>query len=109
MAKQRISYVPIEKMDAAMQEEMRRCQREGTPRPESQAIRARRERIAHLLGDLLEQGAASGALRKVDPVLGPTLLIGMVWGATLNHAHEVPAEVLAGRVTDLALHGLLLT
>jgi AcrR family transcriptional regulator len=75
----------------------------------SQAIRARRERIAHLLGDLLEQGAASGALRKVDPVLGPALLIGMVWGVTLNHAHELPAEVLAGRVTDLALHGLLLT
>ncbi len=40
MSKQRISYVPLEKMDAAMQEEMRRCQREGTPRPESSAIRA---------------------------------------------------------------------
>jgi alkylhydroperoxidase family enzyme len=40
MPKQRISYVPIEKMDAAMQEEMRRCQREGTPRPESTAVRA---------------------------------------------------------------------
>lgn len=40
MAKQRISYVPLEKMDAAMQEEMRRCQREGTPRPESSAVRA---------------------------------------------------------------------
>ncbi len=40
MAKQRISYVPIEKMDAAMQEEMHRCQREGTPRPESSAVRA---------------------------------------------------------------------
>ena len=40
MAKQRISYVPLEKMDAAMQEEMRRCEREGTPRPESSAVRA---------------------------------------------------------------------
>jgi len=40
MAKQRISYVPFEQMDAAMQEEMRRCEREGTPRPESSAIRA---------------------------------------------------------------------
>jgi alkylhydroperoxidase family enzyme len=37
---QRISYVPIEKMDPAMQEEMRRCEREGTPRPESSAVRA---------------------------------------------------------------------
>jgi len=40
MAEQRISYVPVEKMDAGMREEMGRCQREGTPRPESSAIRA---------------------------------------------------------------------
>jgi alkylhydroperoxidase family enzyme len=40
MTKQRISYVPIEKMDAEMRREMERCQREGTPRPESSAIRA---------------------------------------------------------------------
>ncbi|MCC6779666.1 MAG: carboxymuconolactone decarboxylase [Hyphomicrobiales bacterium] len=37
---QRISYVPLEQMDPAMQEEMRRCEREGTPRPESSAVRA---------------------------------------------------------------------
>jgi hypothetical protein len=40
MAKQRISYVPLENMDAKMRAEMERCQREGTPRPESSAIRA---------------------------------------------------------------------
>jgi alkylhydroperoxidase family enzyme len=40
MDKQRISYVPLEKMDAAMRAELERCQREGTPRPESSAIRA---------------------------------------------------------------------
>ena len=40
MAKQRISYVPLEMMDAEMRKEMERCQREGTPRPESSAIRA---------------------------------------------------------------------
>src|SRR5689334_14228211 len=40
MAKQRISYVPLEKMNAKMRQEMERCQREGTPRPESSAIRA---------------------------------------------------------------------
>src|SRR4030088_2842672 len=39
MAKQRISYVPLEKMDAEMRKEMERCQREGTPRPESSAVR----------------------------------------------------------------------
>jgi AhpD family alkylhydroperoxidase len=37
---QRISYVPVEDMDERMQEEMRRCAREGTPRPESSAVRA---------------------------------------------------------------------
>jgi alkylhydroperoxidase family enzyme len=40
MAKQRISYVPLEKMDDPMRAEMERCQREGTPRPESSAVRA---------------------------------------------------------------------
>ena len=39
-AKQRISYVPIEDMTPEMRAEMERCAREGTPRPESSAIRA---------------------------------------------------------------------
>ena len=38
--KQRISYVPLEAMTPEMREEMERCAREGTPRPESSAIRA---------------------------------------------------------------------
>src|SRR5215470_11992617 len=40
MAKQRISYVDVQRMDAEMQKEMDRCRREGTPRPESSAVRA---------------------------------------------------------------------
>src|SRR6185312_14446688 len=40
MAKQRISYVPLDKMTPKMRQEMERCQREGTPRPESSAVRA---------------------------------------------------------------------
>jgi hypothetical protein len=41
MPKQRISYVnPATITDAAMLEELDRCRREGTPRPESSAIRA---------------------------------------------------------------------
>ncbi len=40
MPKQRISYVPLEKMTPAMHAEMERCAREGTPRPESSAVRA---------------------------------------------------------------------
>ena len=38
--RQRISYVPLEDMTPEMQEEMARCAREGTPRPESSAVRA---------------------------------------------------------------------
>jgi alkylhydroperoxidase family enzyme len=38
--RQRIRYVPLEAMDARMRAEMNRCQREGTPRPESSAVRA---------------------------------------------------------------------
>ncbi|HEX7188577.1 MAG TPA: carboxymuconolactone decarboxylase family protein [Actinomycetes bacterium] len=37
---QRISYVPLEDMDERMQQEMHRCAHEGTPRPESSAVRA---------------------------------------------------------------------
>ena len=37
---QRISYVPLESMTSEMLEEMHRCVREGTPRPESSAVRA---------------------------------------------------------------------
>jgi len=36
----RISYVPLDAMDPRMRAEMERCQREGTPRPESSAVRA---------------------------------------------------------------------
>jgi alkylhydroperoxidase family enzyme len=36
----RISYVPLEQMDESMRAEMERCAREGTPRPESSAVRA---------------------------------------------------------------------
>jgi alkylhydroperoxidase family enzyme len=38
--KQRISYFPLDAMDPEMRAEMERCQQEGTPRPESSAIRA---------------------------------------------------------------------
>jgi alkylhydroperoxidase family enzyme len=40
MGKQRISYVALDQMDARMRAEMERCRREGTPRPESSAVRA---------------------------------------------------------------------
>jgi len=70
-------------------------------------IRARREHIARLLTEVLDRGVEAGVFRKVDRALAPSMLIGMVWGTTLNHAHETPAEVLAHRVAELYLHGLL--
>ncbi len=39
-SKQRIPYFPPSEMDEAMLEVMKRCAQEGTPRPESSAIRA---------------------------------------------------------------------
>jgi alkylhydroperoxidase family enzyme len=38
--KQRISHLPLAAMDDEMRAEMERCRREGTPRPESSAVRA---------------------------------------------------------------------
>lgn len=40
MPSQAISYVPFDDMDPRMQQELLRCAREGTPRPESSAVRA---------------------------------------------------------------------
>jgi AcrR family transcriptional regulator len=72
-----------------------------------EVIRAQRAHIARLLAEVLDQGVETGAFRKVDRTLAPSMLIGMVWGTTLNHAEDLPAEVLAPRVADLCLHGLV--
>ncbi len=72
-----------------------------------QVIRARRAHIAKLLAAVMDRGVEAGVFRKVDRTLAPSMLIGMVWGTTLNHAEETPAEILAQRVGDLYLHGLL--
>ena len=72
-----------------------------------QVVRARRDRIADGLGRVLDRGAQTGVFRKVDRDLGPSMLIGLVWGTTLNHADDTPAEMLAQRVADLCLHGIL--
>ncbi len=40
MSNPRISYVDPANVDAKMRAELERCAREGTPRPESQAVRA---------------------------------------------------------------------
>jgi AcrR family transcriptional regulator len=72
-----------------------------------EVIRARRAHIAHLLGETLDRGVEAGVFRKVDQTLAPSMLIGMVWGTALNHAEDTPAEILARRIGDLYLHGIL--
>ena len=69
MAKQRISYVPLEKMDERMRKEMERCQREGTPRPESSAVRAHVPAAFWFFADswnnLYRNGVADHALKEL--------------------------------------------
>jgi AcrR family transcriptional regulator len=72
-----------------------------------EVIRARRAHIARLVAETLDRGVETGVFRKVDRTLAPSMLIGMVWGTALNHAEDTPAEILAGRIGDLYLRGLL--
>ena len=69
MAKQRISYVPLEKMDDAMRGEMARCAREGTPRPESTAVRAHVKAcfwlFANSWNDIFRNGVLDHALKEL--------------------------------------------
>ncbi len=67
--KQRISYFPLEKMDAEMQKEMDRCRREGTPRPESSAVRAHVPAafwaFANSWRDLFRNGVTEHAIKEL--------------------------------------------
>jgi alkylhydroperoxidase family enzyme len=69
MKKQRISYFPLEKMDAEMQQEMDRCRREGTPRPESSAVRAHVPAafwaFANSWRDLFHRGVCDHAVKEL--------------------------------------------
>jgi alkylhydroperoxidase family enzyme len=69
MPKQRISYVPLEKMDDAMRGEMARCAREGTPRPESTAVRAHVKTcfwfFANSWHDIFRNGVLDHALKEL--------------------------------------------
>jgi alkylhydroperoxidase family enzyme len=69
MGKQRISYVPLEQMDAEMRAEMERCAREGTPRPESTAVRAHVPAafwfFANAWNDLYRNGVCDHAIKEL--------------------------------------------
>ena len=67
--KQRISYFPVERMEAEMQQEMDRCRREGTPRPESSAVRAHVPAafwsFANSWRDLFRNGVCEHAIKEL--------------------------------------------
>ena len=69
MARQRISYIPLEQMDDAMRAEMERCAREGTPRPESTAVRAHVPAcfwfFANSWNDIFRNGILDHALKEL--------------------------------------------
>jgi alkylhydroperoxidase family enzyme len=68
-SKQRISYFPLENMDAEMRAEMDRCRREGTPRPESSAVRAHVPAafwsFANSWRDLFHRGVCEHAIKEL--------------------------------------------
>src|SRR3954470_9684187 len=70
MSKPRISYVdPATVKDPAMQAEFDRCRREGTPRPESQAVRAHVPAVfwsfANSWRDVFKNGVADHAVKEL--------------------------------------------
>jgi len=69
MAKQRISYVDPAQMTPEMQAEMERCRREGTPRPESSAVRAHVPAafwaFANSWRDIFRNGVCDHALKEL--------------------------------------------
>src|SRR2546421_8601017 len=70
MNKPRISYVdPGTVTDPAMREEFDRCAREGTPRPESQAVRAHVPAVfwsfANSWRDVFKNGVADHAIKEL--------------------------------------------
>jgi alkylhydroperoxidase family enzyme len=69
MAKQRIRYVDVASMDPEMQKEMDRCRREGTPRPESSAVRAHVPAcfwaFANAWRDIFKNGVCDHAIKEL--------------------------------------------
>src|SRR5947207_9910427 len=69
MSEQRISYVDLAQMDPDMQKEMDRCRREGTPRPESSAVRAHVPAafwaFANSWRDLFKNGVCEHAIKEL--------------------------------------------
>ena len=105
MSKPYISYVdPATIKDAAMLAELERCKSYGTPRPESQAVRAHVPAVfwsfANSWRDVFHTGIADHGIKELcriqrefcDPVKQPE----MDWIAV------EPTEIMRAKVTELA-------
>lgn len=69
MTKQRISYIPLDRMTPEMRVEMERCARAGTPRPESSAVRAHVPAcfwfFANAWEDVFRKGVLEHAIKEI--------------------------------------------
>jgi alkylhydroperoxidase family enzyme len=69
MSKPRISYIDPSTVDPAMRAEFERCAREGTPRPESQAVRAHVPAVfwsfANSWRDVFKNGVADHKIKEL--------------------------------------------
>jgi alkylhydroperoxidase family enzyme len=105
MAKQRISYVPVEKMDAEMRREMERCRREGTPRPESSAIRAHVPAafwfFANSWNDLFRNGVLDHAIKELCRLYVSRSVQCEYCGNQRSVKATSTGALIEGQVTDL--------
>ena len=69
MPTQRISYIPLQQMTPDMRTEMERCARDGTPRPESSAVRAHVHAcfwfFANAWRDIFQNGVLEHAIKEL--------------------------------------------
>src|ERR1700680_5225081 len=105
MDKQRISYIPLEKMNAAMREEMERCAREGTPRPESSAVRAHVPAafwfFANSWNDLFRSGVCDHAIKELCRLYVSRSVQCEYWGNQRSVKATAAGALIEDHVMDL--------
>lgn len=103
MTRQRISYVPLDKMDARMRVEMERCHREGTPRPASSAIRAHIPACFWFFAESLEQYFPQRRPRSRDQGIVPALCVALRQLRVLRKPGSLTATSSGALIEDQVL------
>ena len=106
MSKPRISYVdPANIKDQAMLAEFDRCAREGTPRPESQAIRAHVPAVfwsfANSWRDVFKNGVADHAIKELCRIYVSRSVLCEFCGNQRSIKAAKAGEVIEDHVKDL--------